>query len=146
MPTKPLGREDALSFRGPLRLLLLSLVGVAVWYLKPPAPRPITKMLVEVEPAEWLGSAPPRGSGDFRLSRTAMALSPDGAHVVFSAGDSEGSRLYLRPMDALEAEPISGTEGAVGPFVSPDGEWIGYWADGDTEEDSHRRRPADHAV
>ena len=33
-------------------------------------------------------------------------------------------------MDSLEAEPIGGTEGAIGPFFSPDGQWIGFFADG----------------
>ena len=31
-------------------------------------------------------------------------------------------------MDRLEARPIAGTEGAAGPFFSPDGQWIGFFA------------------
>ncbi len=86
-------------------------------------------MLVEVEPAEWLGtdarifsSIPHESNGHDLLT--------GGKHLVFNAGDGEGFRLYMRPMDGLEAEPIPGTEGAVGPFLSPDGEWIGFWANG----------------
>ena len=30
-------------------------------------------------------------------------------------------------MDQLDAVPIRGTEGAIGPFFSPDGEWVGFW-------------------
>jgi serine/threonine-protein kinase len=33
-------------------------------------------------------------------------------------------------MDSLEARPISGTEGAVNPFFSPDGQWLGFFASG----------------
>ena len=29
-----------------------------------------------------------------------------------------------------DAIPIQGTEGGAGPFLSPDGEWIGFWANG----------------
>ena len=89
-------------------------------------------MLVDVEPAEWLGSVGKGGWTDEyeRLSRTAMALSPDGRILVYSAGDDNGSRLYLRAMGETQAAPITGTEGGVGPFFSPDGEWIGFWADG----------------
>ena len=32
-------------------------------------------------------------------------------------------------MDSLESRPIPGTEGAVNPFFSPDGQWLGFWAD-----------------
>lgn len=38
-------------------------------------------------------------------------------------------RLYLHALDQLEAAEIPGTEGAFGPFFSPDGRWIGFFAD-----------------
>jgi serine/threonine-protein kinase len=107
-------------------------VAILIGALRTPSPGAVTKMLVGVEPADWLGSVA-RGrwtSESQRLSRTAMALSPDGRHLVYSAGDDSGSRLFLREMDETQASPITGTEGGVGPFFSPDGEWIGFWADG----------------
>ncbi len=33
-------------------------------------------------------------------------------------------------MDSLVARSIAGTEGAVNPFFSPDGQWLGFFADG----------------
>jgi serine/threonine-protein kinase len=33
-------------------------------------------------------------------------------------------------MDNLEAKPIPGTDGAANPFFSPDGQWLGFFADG----------------
>ena len=39
------------------------------------------------------------------------------------------TQLYVRGLDRAEATPIPGTEGASGPFFSPDGAWIGFWAD-----------------
>jgi dipeptidyl aminopeptidase/acylaminoacyl peptidase len=54
-----------------------------------------------------------------------IALSPDGAHIAYVGEGERGLQLYLRPMDRLEARPISGTEGAVIPFFSPDGQWVG---------------------
>jgi serine/threonine-protein kinase len=63
-----------------------------------------------------------------------MAISPDGRVAVFS-GAREGRpqmyvpQLYVRQLDRPEATPLPGTEGAVGPFFSPDGAWIGFWAD-----------------
>jgi len=109
-------------------------VAVLVGSLRTSSPGAVSKTLVGLEPAEWLGSVLGLDAGTWvseqsRLSRTAMALSPDGRYLVFSAGDDSGSRIYVRAMDEIKATSIPGTEGGVGPFFSPDGEWIGFWAD-----------------
>ena len=36
----------------------------------------------------------------------------------------------MRPLDRLEAMPLDGTEGGASPFFSPDGAWLGFFADG----------------
>lgn len=38
------------------------------------------------------------------------------------------TQLFLRSLDRLEVRPLSGTEGAYQLFVSPDGEWVGFFA------------------
>ena len=40
--------------------------------------------------------------------------------------------LYVRALDQLEALPLRGTEGTGGrsPFFSPNGQWVGFWQDG----------------
>ena len=59
------------------------------------------------------------------------ALSPDGSLFAFTAQRRGGARmLYLRRLDQLQATALAGTEGARGPFFSPDGGWIGFYADG----------------
>lgn len=65
-----------------------------------------------------------------RPSRRAVAMSPDGRALVFSAADKDGTQLYRRPLEQPSAAPIPGTRGAEHPFFSPDGRWIGFWADG----------------
>jgi serine/threonine protein kinase len=57
-----------------------------------------------------------------------MAVSPDGRMVVF-AGAAEGSRqqLWLRSLDSATSQPLSGTEGAIRPFWSPDSRSIGFF-------------------
>ena len=57
------------------------------------------------------------------------AISPDGRLVVYASRRDGVARLYRRPLDQLAAAPIPGTEGAALPFFSPDGQWIGFWAD-----------------
>jgi hypothetical protein len=45
--------------------------------------------------------------------KSGIALSPDGRSLVYVGLTAEGdSVLFLRPLDALEARPIPGTEGA----------------------------------
>ena len=63
--------------------------------------------------------------------RHVVALSPDGVHLAYVSN----SQIYLRSMDQMEATPIRGTE--VGnrnygrsPFFSADGQWLGFWAEG----------------
>jgi serine/threonine-protein kinase len=38
--------------------------------------------------------------------------------------------LYLRELNSADPVPIKGTEGGRQPFFSPDGKWIGFWANG----------------
>jgi Tol biopolymer transport system component len=58
-------------------------------------------------------------------------VSPDGRHVAFVAAAIGGEqRLWLRQLDSLEARPLSGTEGAIRPFWSPDSRSIGFFANG----------------
>jgi serine/threonine-protein kinase len=52
-------------------------------------------------------------------------------YLVYSASDSEGVRLYLRPMDETVGQPMEGTENGVGPIFSPDGQWVAFWTDGE---------------
>jgi serine/threonine protein kinase len=60
-----------------------------------------------------------------------IALSPDGHRLVFAARDSSGREfLWVRPLDVLTAQPLSGTEGASEPFWSPDSRFIGFFAKG----------------
>lgn len=60
----------------------------------------------------------------------ALALSPDGRLLAYTAGRGEKSQLYLRPLDRFEAAPVAGTVGAASPFFSPDGRWVGFFAEG----------------
>jgi eukaryotic-like serine/threonine-protein kinase len=62
--------------------------------------------------------------------RHVVALSPDGSRVAFVANQ----QIYLRRMDQMEAAPVGGTGGSGpahgrSPFFSPDGQWLGFWAE-----------------
>ena len=61
-------------------------------------------------------------------SRRDLAITPDGSRVIYTgrARGSSTSQLYVRPVDELEGTPLRGTEGGEAPFVSPDGDWVGF--------------------
>lgn len=61
-----------------------------------------------------------------------LAISPDGRRVAFSAIDRDKRiRLWIRPIDALAAQPLEGTDGATFPFWSPDSRFVAFFADGE---------------
>ena len=56
-----------------------------------------------------------------------FAWFPDGRSFAYvGSGGSAGTRLWIRSLDALDATPIAGTDGAVCPFTSPDGTQVGF--------------------
>jgi Tol biopolymer transport system component len=60
-----------------------------------------------------------------------LALSSDGTHIAFvGRGADQTTRMYIRSLGQRVATVLSGTDGARDPFFSPDGEWIGFFADG----------------
>ena len=54
---------------------------------------------------------------------SAIAVSPDGANIVYVRND----RLHLLPISATQSSLIPGTEGALNPVFSPDGKWVAFW-------------------
>ena len=91
------------------------MAGVAVWALTGDVPDASLKRLSVSLPPE----APYRGPGNH-------ALSPDGTQLVYAAAVGGGSQLYTRALDRFDPRPMPATEGALTPFFSPDGEWVGF--------------------
>ena len=52
-----------------------------------------------------------------------LAITPDGSRVIYVG--NHGTQLFIRALDALEPVTVF-TGGSRGPFVSPDGQWIGF--------------------
>jgi len=59
-----------------------------------------------------------------------VVASPDGRRLAFTARHMERTLLFVRPIDSLAAQPLTGTEGASFPFWSPDSRSLGFFADG----------------
>jgi Tol biopolymer transport system component len=103
---------------------LLATNGVAVWLWQRSAPRSAAASVVQADlrlPADVtlaLGRGP------------SITMSPDGRVIVFRAETAGKVLLYARLLDQAEAAPIAGTDGALDPFLSPDGQSVAFFADG----------------
>ena len=97
---------------GVLALAATSVAAVLLWQQKPAAP--VLKFSVsQPENTSYPGMP---------------SVSPDGRYLTFSAIGPEGKRmLWLRPLDALHASVIQGSEGASAPFWSPDSQSIAFF-------------------
>jgi serine/threonine protein kinase len=64
-------------------------------------------------------------------SAAQLVLSPDGSQLAFAATLRHGpSQLWVRPLASTTAQPLSGTEGALFPFWSPDSRSLGFFSGG----------------
>ena len=58
-----------------------------------------------------------------------LALSPDGTTLAYVTAVGGVQQLFVWSLYDGNGTLVPGTEGAQGPFFSPDGTWIGYFAD-----------------
>ena len=64
------------------------------------------------------------------LRPSEFSMSPDGLTVAFVAQSEGHSVLWVRALNDVTARPLAGTSDAWTPFWSPDGQAIGFFADG----------------
>ena len=70
------------------------------------------------------------GSDDVAGKRFDPVLSPDASRIAYLVGGPDGrQQIATRLLDQPNASVLSGTEGATNPFFSPDGQWLGFFAD-----------------
>jgi serine/threonine protein kinase/Tol biopolymer transport system component len=106
----------------------LAIIGAATFvvtrsYFTPTAPNFANRV-------RWNIRAPEKNA--FRSTVDAVGrvvISPDGQRIAFVASDESGrTRLWVRALDALDAQPLEGTEGASDPFWSPDSRSLAFFA------------------
>ncbi len=76
---------------------------------------PVIKTLLDLEYPLALSSG-----------RPAITLSPDGRRLVAVVDRNDTTQLYLRQLRESEGRLIPGTEGAISPFFSPDGQSVAF--------------------
>ncbi|MBI3209807.1 MAG: PD40 domain-containing protein, partial [Candidatus Solibacter usitatus] len=96
-------------------LITAAALGVYIFLPKKPVEQPLVWLKADVEPDPSY--------------RGGIAISRDGSKYVY-ASSGEQRKLYVRRLDREAAVPISGTDRATHPFLSPDGQWVAFAAEG----------------
>jgi serine/threonine-protein kinase len=90
----------------------LALGATAMWVARPSVAAPTVQSFLDIGDAIEAG----------------IQMSPDGSTIAFLRPDSSGrTRLFLRSLAELEAKAVSGTEGLITVFFSPDGKRLGVY-------------------
>ncbi len=99
-------------------LVALGAVAFGTWAWQQRPAMPIVRLSVAFPPGQQIRPVATRR----------FALARDGSRLVYVGPDSVGgSQLWVRDLNSLTGRPLAGTSGALGPFVSPDGESVGYF-------------------
>jgi Tol biopolymer transport system component len=110
------GMRVRLALTGAIAAIVVGAsVGGALWFATRPTPPRVVQLAIPTAPATALTI-----DGVDRH----LAITPDGSRIVYVGNN--GTELFVRSLDALE--PVSLYKGGVlrGPFVSPDGQWVGF--------------------
>ena len=119
VPSRPALRETVAFVLGGLA------VGLVLWmWPRNPTPKralPRLNITLPYSPlADILGN-----------EQQSLAISQDGSVLVYSGRRADArNQIYRRRIDGVVTEPIAGTEDAAMPFLSPNGEWLGFSANG----------------
>jgi len=107
-------------------LVLVFLAGLSGWALGARSPRSGSPLYLALGFSPNAALAPG--------NRLAVALSPDGRHLVYAGREGPSTRLYVRALDQADSKPIPGAEipgvSEGSPFFSPDGQWVAFFAEG----------------
>ena len=71
------------------------------------------------------------GNSPIGIPVSLVAIAPDGTTLVYVARVGDTTQLYLGTLGTFGATPLPGTEGAYGPFFSPDGQSVGFLTPGE---------------
>ena len=107
-------------WRAAVGVLAVALVGASwiAWRAARPVEKPLVRYSVDLGPEAIAGA------------NVTAVVSPDGRRLVFPVHGRNGTtQLATRLLDQANATVLRGTEDASVPFFSPDGQWVGFFAD-----------------
>jgi serine/threonine-protein kinase len=95
-----------------------AVVGTGVWFATrtaAPLPSRVSRLLIPTTGLSLLGNL-------------FLAIAPDGFRVAYVGNNA--TQLYVRALDALEPAVVYTSADLTQPFISADGEWIGFFESG----------------
>jgi serine/threonine-protein kinase len=114
------GRKSTASFRQRAAAVALIVVATGVataagmWSFRRPPANPVIRATIAL----------PSGETIFNSTDQPLALSPDGTELVYN----DGGELRLRRTDSFDSKVILDSDDGHYLFFSPDGEWVGFFA------------------
>lgn len=112
--------------------LTIGLITTVLFFRRPPPP---TSVAISEGEVRRFSITLPEDQVLFFQSRTfgsrchAFAVSADGLRLVYVARVGQTVQLFERRIGRFASKPIPGTNKAVAPFFSPDGESVGFFDD-----------------
>ncbi len=100
--------------------IAVGFAGLTLWRTPPAAENSAARFAIPLPPGAALGAP----------NCLNLTISPDGNHIAFVLTTEGGTQLMLRAANALDLTPVSGSEGGVCPFFSPDSKWLGFVSGG----------------
>ncbi|MBI4891708.1 MAG: serine/threonine-protein kinase [Acidobacteria bacterium] len=121
-PPLPAASPSSTPVRWKVGTIICALAAAVALAIAWRATRPVER------PLQRFGAA--LGPEAVAAGQTTAIISPDGKRLVYQARDTAGTTmLATRLVDQSKSSLITGTEDAVNPFFSPDGQWIGFFAE-----------------
>jgi Tol biopolymer transport system component len=114
-PAAPRAARKRMLATGIAVALAAALVPALLYLMRAPAPA-LTQIRFEIPAPGY----EPNG----------LAVSPDGERIAYAAVTDGVRRIWIRPLGAVAARELPGTENAQGVFWSPDGESLAFFAEG----------------
>ena len=102
--------------------LAILALGLLLWMRQPPAQHAsVTRFVITLDTNEELTASP--------------AISSDGRLIAYASQKGSGDpHIYLRDLSGFETREVAGTSGGSQPFFSPDGRWLGFFAQGQLQK------------
>jgi serine/threonine-protein kinase len=110
------------TYAAVLAVVVAAAAATGAWLLQRASSREagVSRLSIAFEPGVEIGD----------VDNPAIAISPDGRRIVYTALGPRGQQLFLRSIESFNAQDLAGTDGASNPFFSPDGASVGFFAKG----------------
>ena len=98
-------------------LVVGAAAGIGVWLAMRPSVARVARFALS-----------PTGAAALALDQVSidLAITRDGTHIVYKGVGTNGNQFFVRALNRLEPTPLTGLGRPKAPFLSPDGQWIGF--------------------